>query len=63
MSPSPSPDDLGHRQRQPHLRFNDASSKSHQPTTSSTCSRGRPHGRLLRYDPSTGKTEVLLKDL
>ncbi len=45
------------------IYFSDASSKFHQPDYILDLLEARPHGRLLRYDPSTGKTEVLLKDL
>ncbi|RJG13926.1 SMP-30/gluconolactonase/LRE family protein [Pseudomonas cavernicola] len=43
--------------------FSDASSKFEQPDYLLDLLEARPHGRLLRYDPATGKTEVLLKDL
>ena len=43
------------------IYFSDASSKFHQPDYILDLLEARPHGRLLRYDPSTGKTEVLLR--
>ncbi len=45
------------------IYFSDASSRFHQPDYVLDLLETRPHGRLLRYDPATGKTEVLLKDL
>ncbi|MBC9250185.1 gluconolactonase [Pseudomonas alcaligenes] len=45
------------------IYFSDASSKFHQPDYLLDLLEGRPYGRLLRYDPTSGKTEVLLKDL
>lgn len=45
------------------IYFSDASSKFQQPEYLLDLFEGRPHGRLLRYDPATGKTETLLKDL
>ncbi len=51
-----------HRQRRPHLfqrRFQQVPPADYI----LDLLEARPHGRLLRYDPSTGKTEVLLKDL
>ena len=45
------------------IYFSDASSRFHQPDYILDLLEARPHGRLLRYDPATGKTEVLLKDL
>ncbi len=45
------------------IYFSDASSKFEQPDYLLDLLEARPHGRLLRYDPATGKTEVLLKDL
>lgn len=46
-----------------HIYFSDASSRFHQPDYILDLLEARPHGRLLRYDPATGKTETLLKDL
>lgn len=45
------------------IYFSDASSRFHQPDYILDYLETRPHGRLLRYDPASGKTEVLLKDL
>lgn len=45
------------------IYFSDASSKFNQPDYLLDLLEGRPYGRLLRYDPATGKTETLLKDL
>ncbi|VXB68195.1 Gluconolactonase [Pseudomonas sp. 8AS] len=45
------------------IYFSDASSKFHQPDYLLDLLEGRPYGRLLRYDPATGKSETLLKDL
>ncbi|QIE89089.1 SMP-30/gluconolactonase/LRE family protein [Pseudomonas nitroreducens] len=45
------------------IYFSDASSRFHQPDYILDLLEARPHGRLLRYDPATGKTETLLKDL
>ncbi|MDF3931650.1 SMP-30/gluconolactonase/LRE family protein [Pseudomonas citronellolis] len=45
------------------IYFSDASSRFHQPDYLLDYLEARPHGRLLRYDPTSGKTEVLLKDL
>lgn len=45
------------------IYFSDASSRFHQPDYILDYLETRPHGRLLRYDPATGKTETLLKDL
>lgn len=45
------------------IYFSDASSRFHQPDYVLDLLEARPHGRLLRYDPATGKTETLLKDL
>lgn len=45
------------------IYFSDASSRFHQPDYILDLLEARPHGRLLRYDPTTGKTETLLKDL
>lgn len=43
--------------------FSDASSRFHQPQYLYDLLEARPHGRLLRYDPDTGQTRVLLDDL
>lgn len=45
------------------IYFTDASSRFNQPEYMLDLMELRPHGRLLRYDPATGKTEVLLRDL
>ncbi|MCP1651101.1 SMP-30/gluconolactonase/LRE family protein [Pseudomonas nitroreducens] len=45
------------------IYFSDASSRFHQPDYILDLLEARPHGRLLRYDPATGKTETLLKGL
>jgi sugar lactone lactonase YvrE len=45
------------------IYFSDASDKFEQPDYLLDLLEARPHGRLLRYDPTTGQTEVLLKDL
>ncbi|BCD83810.1 hypothetical protein PSm6_02170 [Pseudomonas solani] len=45
------------------IYFTDASAKFEQPDYLLDLLEGRPHGRLIRYDPATGKVEVLLKDL
>ncbi|MFR0688478.1 SMP-30/gluconolactonase/LRE family protein [Enterobacterales bacterium AE_CKDN230030158-1A_HGKHYDSX7] len=45
------------------IYFSDASSRFHQPDYILDLLEARPHGRLLRYDPATGRTETLLKDL
>ena len=45
------------------IYFSDASSRFHQPDYILDYLETRPHGRLLRYDPASGKTETLLKDL
>lgn len=45
------------------IYFTDASSRFDQPDYMLDLLEMRPHGRLLRYDPATGKTEVLLRDL
>lgn len=45
------------------IYFSDASSRFHQPDYVLDLLESRPHGRLLRYDPASGKTETLLKDL
>jgi sugar lactone lactonase YvrE len=45
------------------IYFTDASSRFNQPDYILDLMEMRPHGRLLRYDPATGKTEMLLRDL
>ncbi|KAF1066437.1 MAG: hypothetical protein GAK45_01921 [Pseudomonas citronellolis] len=45
------------------IYFTDASSRFHQPDYLLDLLEGRPHGRLLRYDPHSGNTEVLLDGL
>lgn len=45
------------------IYFTDASSRFNQPDYLLDLMEMRPHGRLLRYDPATGKTRVLLRDL
>ncbi|TGN38279.1 SMP-30/gluconolactonase/LRE family protein [Marinobacter confluentis] len=45
------------------IYFTDASSRFNQPEYMLDLMEMRPHGRLLRYDPATGKTEVLLRNL
>ncbi len=45
------------------IYFSDASDKFQQPDYMLDLLEARPHGRLLRYDPATGATEVLLDDL
>lgn len=45
------------------IYFTDASSRFHQPDYMLDLLEMRPHGRLLRYDPRTRKTEVLLANL
>lgn len=45
------------------IYFTDASSRFHQPDYVLDLLESRPHGRLLRYDPATGATQTLLKDL
>ncbi|BAU75400.1 SMP-30/gluconolactonase/LRE family protein [Metapseudomonas furukawaii] len=49
--------------RDGRIYFTDASSRFEQPDYLLDLLEARPHGRLLRYDPASGKTEVLLKDL
>lgn len=49
--------------RDGRIYFTDASDKFQQPDYLLDLLEARPHGRLLRYDPATGKTETLLKDL
>jgi sugar lactone lactonase YvrE len=43
--------------------FTDASSKYHQPDYLLDLLEARPNGRLLRWDPGMGETEVLADDL
>lgn len=43
--------------------FSDASSRFHQPEYLYDLLEARPHGRLLRYEPTTGRTTVLAEDL
>lgn len=45
------------------IYFTDASSRFNQPDYRLDLLEMRPHGRLLRYDPRTGKTHVLLNNL
>ncbi|MBF7729438.1 SMP-30/gluconolactonase/LRE family protein [Pseudomonas sp. N040] len=45
------------------IYFSDASDKFDQPDYMLDLLEARPHGRLLRYDPASGQTEVLLDDL
>ncbi|UVE16517.1 SMP-30/gluconolactonase/LRE family protein [Pseudomonas sp. LS44] len=45
------------------IYFSDASAKFEQPDYLLDLLEARPHGRLLRFDPATGKTDVLIKDL
>ncbi|MDT4792428.1 Strictosidine synthase [compost metagenome] len=45
------------------IYFTDASSRFQQPDYLLDLLEARPHGRLMRFDPLSGKTEVLLKDL
>ena len=45
------------------IYFTDASSRFYIPDFALDMMEMRPHGRLLRYTPSTGKTEVLLDDM
>ncbi|MEH6483793.1 MULTISPECIES: SMP-30/gluconolactonase/LRE family protein [Pseudomonas] len=45
------------------IYFSDASSRFEQPDYLLDLLEARPWGRLLSYSPSTGKTQVLLKDL
>jgi YD repeat-containing protein len=49
--------------RDGRIYFTDASSKFQQPDYLLDLLEARPHGRLMRFDPATGKTEVLLEDL
>ncbi|HBX54912.1 SMP-30/gluconolactonase/LRE family protein [Pseudomonas sp. UBA2684] len=45
------------------IYFSDASSRFEQPDYLLDLLEARPHGRLLSYDPASGTTKVLLKDL
>lgn len=45
------------------IYFTDASSRFEQPDYVLDLLEMRPHGRLLRYDPRTGRTETLLRNL
>lgn len=45
------------------IYFSDASSRFEQPDYLLDLLEARPHGRLLRYDPASGATEVLLDGL
>jgi sugar lactone lactonase YvrE len=45
------------------IYFTDASSKFQQPDYLLDLLEGRPYGRLMRFDPASGKTEVLLDGL
>lgn len=45
------------------IYFSDASSRFQQPDYMLDLLEARPHGRLLAYDPASGETRVLLKDL
>ncbi|WP_027897266.1 SMP-30/gluconolactonase/LRE family protein [Zestomonas thermotolerans] len=45
------------------IYFTDASAKFRQPDYLLDLLEARPHGRLLSYDPASGKTETLLGDL
>lgn len=45
------------------IYFSDASWKFSQPDYMFDLMEGRPHGRLMRHDPRTGQTAVLLDDL
>lgn len=45
------------------IYFTDASSRFNQPEYMLDLMEMRPHGRLLRYDPATEKTEVLLRNV
>ncbi|MBS7661317.1 SMP-30/gluconolactonase/LRE family protein [Pseudomonas lalucatii] len=49
--------------RNGRIYFSDASSRFEQPDYLLDLLEARPHGRLLRYDPQTATTEVLLEDL
>lgn len=45
------------------IYFTDASSRFEQPDYLLDLLEARPHGRLLSYDPASGTTRLLLKDL
>ena len=45
------------------IYFTDASSRFYQPDYQLDLLEMRPHGRLLRYSPKTGETEVLLGNM
>lgn len=45
------------------IYFSDASSRFEQPDYVLDLLEMRPHGRLLRYDPDTGRTETLVRNL
>ena len=45
------------------IYFSDASSRYHVHDYLLDCIEARPYGRLIRFDPRTGQSEVLLKDL
>ncbi|MGB4075034.1 SMP-30/gluconolactonase/LRE family protein [Pseudomonas sp.] len=45
------------------IYFSDASARFEQPDYLLDLLEARPHGRLLSYNPSSGETKVLLKDL
>ncbi|PSF12304.1 gluconolactonase [Marinobacter fuscus] len=45
------------------IYFTDASSRFQQPDYMLDLLEMRPHGRLLRYDPALGQTDVLLRNL
>lgn len=45
------------------IYFSDASSRYHVHDYLLDCIEARPYGRLIRFDPRTGQTDVLLNDL
>lgn len=45
------------------IYFSDASSRYHVHDYLLDCIEARPYGRLIRFDPRTGRSEVLLRDL
>ncbi|WP_404367675.1 SMP-30/gluconolactonase/LRE family protein [Marinobacter sp.] len=45
------------------IYFSDASARFNQPDYRMDLLEMRPHGRLLRYDPASGETDVLLSSL
>ena len=45
------------------IYFSDASERFNQPEYRLDMLEGRPHGRLLRYDPETDETQTLMEDL